>query len=509
MDRLPPALVAAVLTLCCLTHPASGETPAMLGEHNVTAYVFWGVGCPHCRAEKRFLDGVGEKYPSLDVHYLEIYNNESNRDLFNRVMDAKNVGIRGVPTFLVGDVVLSGYRTDDTTGAEIESAIEQCLAFGCPDALSGATNGKKDLCVHLFIKSTCPHCRRTLPQVYALQKRYGFDVTVYDVDEENNREIYEDVKDYYLIQGSGFPIAFVGNRYLLGDAAIRENLEAEILAADQQTCSYPFERQRGLTSYIPQPGDLTLEKEWRVVLPVFGELDTREMSLPLFTAAIGLVDGFNPCAMWVLMFLLTILAYAKSRLRVLLVGGIFVATSALIYFLFMAAWLNVFLFIGYVQWLRIVIGVVALIAGLINVKDYVWFRKGVSLTLSDEKKDKIIARIRGLTRREAGPALVASTVVLAVFVNLFELACTFGFPAIYTRILTLRELPGSLYYAYLALYCLFYVVPLAVIVGFFAHTMGHAKLSPSVGRTLKLVGGLLMLALGLVLLFAPDLLVLG
>ncbi|MFH1722882.1 MAG: hypothetical protein ABH950_09800 [Candidatus Altiarchaeota archaeon] len=502
------------LSLMLLSSFALGfEVPDPSAENvkkeTFTAYVFWGEGCPHCNAEKRFLAEIEDKYPGLEIQYLEIYNNDSNRELFNNLMQKRGVQIKGVPTFVLGNTEIVGYQTDQTSGKQIEEAIEYCLAFGCGDSLEDMNEGGMKMCIHIFIRQSCPHCRKILPFVEELRKKYGFDLIIYDVEKEGNRKVYEDVKNYYLIQGSGFPILFLGNKYLLGDAAIKENLEAEILSSSQITCAYPFEKQRGLTSYIPQPGDLTLEDDWIVDLPLFGELNTASMNLSLFTLMIGLIDGFNPCAMWVLMFMLTIISYAKSRKRILLIGGIFVATSGVIYFAFMTAWLNIFLYIGYVNWMRILIGIVAVIAGLINIKDFFWFRRGVSLTLSDEKKDKILARIRKLARQEEIPALIIGTVILAVFVNLFELACTFGFPAIYTRILTLKGLPTSLYYMYLALYCVFYVVPLAAIVTVFAYTLGHQKLSPEFGRILKLLGGLLMVGLGAVLIYYPELLSLG
>jgi hypothetical protein len=201
--------------------------------------------------------------------------------------------------------------------------------------------------------------------------------------------------------------------------------------------------------------------------------------------------------------------YAKSRAKILLIGGIFVVTSGVIYFLFMAAWLNLFMFVGYVKILRIAVAVVAIVMGLINCKDFFFFKKGISLTISESAQPKLFKRMRKVINTSAVPGVILGTIVLAVTANLIELLCTAGFPAIYTRILTLQNFSTTQYYLYLVLYNVVYVIPLAVIVGIFAWKMGGRKLNEKEGRILKLIGGLLMLALGIILLVKPQILMFG
>jgi len=187
----------------------------------------------------------------------------------------------------------------------------------------------------------------------------------------------------------------------------------------------------------------------------------------------------------------------------LAIGGIFVAVSGVVYFLFMAAWLNLFLLIGELEWVTLGAGLLAVAIGAIHVKDYFWFKQGISLSIPESAKPGLFERMRGLLRAENLPAMVLGTLVLAVVANSYELLCTAGFPMVFTRVLTLNELPASGYYGYLALYNLVYVIPLAVIVALFARTLGSRKLSEHEGRVLKLMSGLMMLELGLVLTLAP------
>ena len=251
------------------------------------------------------------------------------------------------------------------------------------------------------------------------------------------------------------------------------------------------------------------EKTENIKIPFFGEIDPSKINLPVLTIVIAGLDGFNPCAIWVLCFLLTLLIYVRNRKRMLIVGLIFVFTSAFVYFLFMTAWLNFFLLIGYVDILRIIIGIIAITAGIVNMKDFFFFKKGVSLTIPESKKPGLIKKMRKVIKEESTFPLIIGTMTLAFFANLIELLCSAGFPAIYTRILTLNALPTVQYYLYLVAYNIIYVIPLLIIVMIFVLTMGRRKLSENQGRILKLISGLLMLLLGLLLILKPEILVVG
>ncbi|WP_250546397.1 hypothetical protein [Geobacter sulfurreducens] len=243
-----------------------------------------------------------------------------------------------------------------------------------------------------------------------------------------------------------------------------------------------------------------------LTLPLLGTISAERLSLPFFTLAVATLDSFNPCAFFVLLFLLSLMVHAHSRHKMALIGGVFVFFSGLIYFLFMAAWLNLFLVTGHLAWITVLAAVAALIIATMNVKDFFLFEKGVSLVIPEEAKPRLFERMRNLVRAGTLPAMLAGTVVLALAANSYELLCTAGFPMVFTRVLTLRELPPSAYYLYLGFYNVVYVIPLAVIVGIFTITLGSRKLTEWQGRVLKLVSGIMMLSLGFVLLLRPTLL---
>lgn len=237
---------------------------------------------------------------------------------------------------------------------------------------------------------------------------------------------------------------------------------------------------------------------------VFGTLSASRLGLPLFTLAIGLLDGFNPCAMWILLFLLSLLARLKDRRRMALVAGTFVITSGVVYYAFMAAWLNVFLFIGMSDQLRIGLAIVALAIGLFNVKDFFAWGRGPSLTIPETAKPGLYARVRHVLSAQALPASLLAVAMLAVAVNFVELLCTAGLPAIYTAVLTQQQLDATAYYAYLGLYILGYLIDDSIMVAIAVLALGSKKLSERSGRYLKLLSGAVMLALALVMLLRPD-----
>lgn len=239
-------------------------------------------------------------------------------------------------------------------------------------------------------------------------------------------------------------------------------------------------------------------------LPFFGRTKVSDVGMPAFTIAVGLVDGFNPCAMWVLLFLLSILVNLKDRTRILVVAGTFVLISGLAYFVFMAAWLQVFMLVGLLRPIQIFLGLMAMVVGAIHIKDFFAFKKGVSLSIPESAKPGIYRRVRAIINAENLAGALVAAGILAVLVNVIELLCTAGLPALYTEILTLQEYSLAWNYAYLGLYILCYMFDDALMVGIVTLTLSKKKLQEDQGRWLKLVSGLVIFLLGALMLFFPS-----
>lgn len=362
--------------------------------------------------------------------------------------------------------------------------------------------GQPSLNLYFFWSKKCPHCLHALPFVESLPRQYPWLVLhSLEVSEHPENLIrYTTMAGWFGQEARTVPAFFFCGAMAEGfddeatsGAAIRQALEA---------CHAGVRAEVNQTAPIAPPPVAT-EVKPRLAVPGLGVIDPASLSLPALTVVIAGMDAFNPCAFFILLFLLSMLVHARSRARMMLIGGVFVLVSGVIYFLFMAAWLNVFLLIGQSQLITVGAGLIAVAVSLINIKDYFWFKQGVSLSIPESAQPGLFARMRGLLRADNLVSMLIGTLVLAVVANAYELLCTAGFPMVFTRILTLNELSTAAYYLYLVLYNIVYVLPLMVIVGAFTVTLGARKLSEEGGRRLKLLSGIMMLGLGMVLLVAP------
>ncbi|MEZ4598722.1 MAG: thioredoxin family protein [Syntrophotaleaceae bacterium] len=354
--------------------------------------------------------------------------------------------------------------------------------------------------LHFFFAENCPGCREQKPFVEELQQRYPeLKVRIYDVWlEHDSYELMMALARARGVEIATTPATAVGRHAWFGfNDMIAEEIEAAVADCAAKGCP-DLVAALAAGRPIPPPVDEAADAP----LP----LDLEEYSLPVFTVLLGLLDSFNPCAFFVLLFLLSLMAHTRSRRRMFLVGGVFIFFSGLVYFLFMAAWLNLFLLAGQLPLLTAFAGLLALAIALLNIKDHFFFHHGPSLSISEKAKPKLMARMRNLLKGHRLLPILGGTVILALVANSYELLCTAGFPMVYTRVLTLQELPGWLYYLYLGLYNLAYVTPLLIIASLFALTLGSRKMSEFEGRVLKLMSGMMMLILGLILLWDPMLL---
>lgn len=367
------------------------------------------------------------------------------------------------------------------------------------------TLGKSDMTiVYFFWGDGCPHCMREKPFLEQLKRRFpGIEVRAYEVwHNRENAELFNRMSKSYGVETSGVPTTFVNNRAFVGfSGEISVAIEREVTHCVKYGCIDPISKSGGRSeNRVQKQGDTI------ITLPIFGKIDTSKVSLPFFTIMLASLDSFNPCAFFVLFFLLSLLIHARSRKRMVLIGGTFVFFSGFVYFIFMAAWLNIFLLIGQVKVVTVIAGTIALIIAAINIKDFFFFRQGVSLSISENAKPKLFERMRNLLKADSISSLMTGAIVLAVTANAYELLCTAGFPMVFTRVLTLNNLTAAQHYLYLALYNLIYVIPLAIIVLIFTVTLGSRKLSGWQGRKLKLISGMMMLGLAIVLIVNPALL---
>jgi len=357
--------------------------------------------------------------------------------------------------------------------------------------------GVPQLHLYFFWTRQCPHCSAALPFVEQLGTSYPW-LRIHSLEitrDPGNAKRYIDMAAQLGGKADSVP-AFLFCEFMLTGY---ESAETTGEWLDQVLNRCYRQVQRG---HMDKP--LATEEKMGIQIPLLGDVDSEKVSLFVFTLVIAGLDAFNPCAFFVLLFLLSLLTRVRSRMRLLLVGGVFVFFSGLIYFVFMAAWLNAFMLMEELQAITVIAGAIAVTMALINIKDYFWFRKGISLSIPESSKPNIYERARRLINAASMPSMLLSTAILAAAANSYELLCTAGFPMVYTRALTLNELTAAEYYMYLLFYNLVYVIPLALIVVIFAFLLGVRNLTEAQGRSLKLLSGLMMLGLGALLIVAPE-----
>ncbi len=351
--------------------------------------------------------------------------------------------------------------------------------------------------IEVFVRDGCSHCQAAENFLDVLaDEQPGLHVSVVDVRRSPDALArLLDLSAKAGIAQPGVPTIRIGDELIVGfdtpattGAQIRSVLghaQRPLGAGSVSVCGVADE-----TVCQAPDGD-------SIKIPFTGrQVSVAELGLPLFTIVIGLLDGFNPCSMWVLILMISMLATLGDRRRMLVIAGTFIAIEGIAYFGFMAAWLNLFLLVGLSRLSEIAIALLAIIAGAINLKDFWAFGRGITLSIPASAKPGIYARLRAILRtKNLWPAL-AGTVVLAVLVQIVELLCTSGFPALYTRILTLRNLDSVDYYGYLLLYDLMYMLDDIIILGIGVVTLSQRRLQEKEGRFLKLVAGFVMLGLG-------------
>jgi glutaredoxin len=367
--------------------------------------------------------------------------------------------------------------------------------FAAEPAVAAVDPRGRDATLEVFVRDGCPHCADAEAFLLEWQlRRPGVPVVLRWVDrDERSRDALIALSRRAGIWPPGVPTFVYRDRVLVGfgDPVL---FEAQLQALIEGAAA-PAEQSSRAVESAPAAG---IGAGW------FGTLTLADLGLPLFTLAAGLLDGFNPCAMWVLLFLLSLLVHLRDRRRMALIAGTFVLVSGAIYYAFMAAWLNLFLAVGFSVTLRIGLALLAIAIGVVNIKSVPGDPAGVSLSIPRAARPGIYARVRGVVQaRSIGIALIG-VATLAVFVNLVELLCTAGLPAMYTAVLSQQGLETAAYHGYLLLYIAGYLFDDTVMVVLAVTALGSRRLTESGGRRLKLLSGVVMVTLGSVMLLQPD-----
>ncbi len=366
--------------------------------------------------------------------------------------------------------------------------------------------------IYFFWGDGCPHCAAAKPYLISLADTYP-SVEIHDFEIYNNivnQELFVKMTTAYGFEPHYVPTILIGDKYWEGYNDIaREEILAQVKNCLKESCP---DRGVGIIPGVEasQPIEEGLPTEEStgglINLPLIGSVDLSTKSLWVSTLLISLVDGVNPCSIWVLTMLLAITLHAGSRKKVVIIGLVFLTITAAIYAVFIAGLFTMLTVINFVGWIQVLVALISLFFAIINIKDYFWYKEGLSFTIPDDKKPGLFQKMRRVVdASQSFWGLVGATAVLAAGVSLVEFSCTAGFPVLWSNLLVSQNVSGVTFGFLLLLYMVVYQLDEMVIFFTAVYSLRASKLEEKHGRLLKLVGGMLMLSLALVMIINPAL----
>ncbi|HOP65943.1 MAG TPA: hypothetical protein PLX66_02880 [Bacilli bacterium] len=364
--------------------------------------------------------------------------------------------------------------------------------------------------LHLFYGSGCSHCAAEIEFLEDYLKTKE-DVKLYKYEtwyNVNNQNKLLEVKELLDNDSNGVPFLVIGNKVILGylEGTTDEQIKDAITYYENNNYTDTVGRYMGLTVYDDETTSGETEDDTGFTVPLLGKIDAKSVSLPLLAIIIGLVDGFNPCAMWILIFLIAMLFGMKDRKKMWILGLTFIVSSGLVYALFMVSWLSLTTFLNTISYIKIGIGIFAFLFGLINIYNYFKKRKEpVGCEVVDEKKrSKIMDKIRKIVSSKSFFLAIIGIILLAFSVNLIELLCSLGLPVIFTQVLSLNELSNFEYFIYIFIYILFFLIDDIIIFVIAMKTLKLKGISNKYTKYSHLIGGIIMLIIGILMIFKPE-----
>ena len=373
-------------------------------KEDVTLYFFHGDGCPHCAEESVFLEKIQKDYPDLKIEKYEVWYDEENSALLQKVQQELHIERMGVPTTIIGDVYMVGYSE------ETANVIKRAIDF---------------------------------------------------FYENEYKDVVSQIKD---------------------DTYVDDGSESEFLKREAET-----------------------DKDMTVKVPFYKKINLKKVSLTTAAVVIGLIDGFNPCAMWVLLFLISVLIGMKDKKRMWILGLAFLLTSALVYALIMLSWIQIVVKMTTVISIRRIIALAALIGGFFQLRSFIKNKDTSGCEIVDDSKRKtIFKKIRKFTSEKSFLLALIGVMGLAVSVNLVELACSAGLPLVFTELLALNDVSSMAKFWYVLLYIFFFLIDDLIVFIIAMFTMKITGITTKYNQYSHLLGGVIMLLIGVLLLLKPE-----
>lgn len=380
-------------------------------------------------------------------------------------------------------------------------------------------NAKEKVNLYFFRGEGCPHCAEEERYLKKIKDNPNVNVIEYEVwYNSENEQFMNKVKEEMGIDKTGVPLTIIGNTYFMGYSHTTDKVISRAIDYYSNNDDYidqvanirngTFDKNSLVDNFIKT--ESAGNDKYIVNLPILGEVNMKNVSLVTSAVVIGLIDGFNPCAMWVLLFLISFLIGMKNKKRMWSLGLTFLITSALVYMVIMFYWLNIVVRVSTSTFIRYIIGAFAILGGIFNLWSYLkTYKNSGCVVVDDKKRKKIFSKIRKFTSEKSFIFALIGVIALAISVNLVELACSAGLPIIFTQLLALNKVDGLLGLFYTFLYTFFFLLDDLIVFFVAMVTMNASGISTKYNKYSHLVGGLIMLIIGLLLIFKYEVLTFG
>lgn len=369
------------------------------------------------------------------------------------------------------------------------------------------------LTLYLFHGDGCPHCASEQEFLENIEKDYAnLEVVEYEVwYNEENSSFMNEVKEALDINTNGVPLTIIGESVIVGYSdATSEKIKRAIEYYSNNEYTDVVEKIKNGTftdeTVVDDFGkeEERTDKNFLIKLPLFGKVNLKKVSISLAAVLIGLIDGFNPCAMWILLFLISVLIGMKDRRKMWVLGLTFLVSSALVYMVIMMSWLNIVIHITTSILIRNIIACIALVGGVVNLCNYFKDKGSGCSVVDDKKRKRIFAKIKKFTHEKTFALAIVGIIGLAISVNIVELACSAGLPMIFMQLLALNNITGMAAFLYVLVYIFFFLLDDLVIFVIAMITMKVTGISTKYNKYSHLIGGILMLVVGSLLILKPE-----
>ena len=368
--------------------------------------------------------------------------------------------------------------------------------------------------LYLFHGEGCPHCASEIEYLNSIEEKYdNLEIVKYEVwYNEENSNLLQEVYNAYGITRNGVPTTVIGNTIMQGygtstgttiERAIKYYSDNEYIDQVDRIKNGSFVKEDLVDKFKDE--EKSTDEEMTIKVPLLGNVNLKRVSLMTSAVVIGLIDGFNPCAMWILLFLISVLIGMKNRKRMWALGLTFLVTSALVYMLIMLSWIQIAVKITTVIWVRNIIAIIALIGAIVNIRSYIKSRKDSGCDVVDDKKRKnIFNKIKKFTSEKSFILAILGVIGLAVSVNLVELACSAGLPLVFTELLALNNVNDSMKFFYTVIYIVFFLLDDLIVFFIAMFTMKITGISTKYNKYSHLLGGIIMFIIGILLILKPE-----